>query len=181
LVLLPTDGTHVLHFLTTNEPLAIEITKGTNTSTTLAIRYQDLSVPEGVPAQLVFSEMDVGDLALDVDGDGSYETMISPNISVTGDEANDLEPPEIEVSVQTHEDKLLVTLHATDAESGVRSIYYSLDGENFFPYENSLVLDPELELVLYAYADDEVLNRASLVYPVCRPKHKIFLPIIVKD
>jgi hypothetical protein len=48
-------------------------------------------------------------------------------------------------------------------------MYYSLDGERFIPSESTLVMEPELTPVLYAFVDDELLNLASLIFPVIRP------------
>ncbi len=158
---IPTTGTFTVTFRASTLPNEIELTRGTSNTATLAVRYQDLTLPPGVTAMLKITPRGAEDLHYDRDGDGTFETSVKPTVSVTGPLANDLEPPMITVTVIGS----LVTLTAKDSRSGVRNLFYSLDGRHYQPYKAPFRIAPSQE-TLYAYADDNVANRATLVYPL---------------
>ncbi len=163
-VTIPTTGTFTVTFRATTLPNAIELTRGTSNTATLAVRYQDLALPPGVTAMLRITSRGAEDLRYDRDDDGTFETSVKPTVSVTGPLANDLEPPTITVSVSGS----LVTLTAKDEKSGVRDLFYSLDGMHYWPYTAPFRIAPS-QATLYAYADDNVANRATLLYPLAGP------------
>jgi hypothetical protein len=146
---------------------SIELTQGDDIATTQAIRYQDLSLPPGVTARIRLTPQGIENLAYDSDGDGTFETTVTPTVSVSGSTAQDAEPPTVSISAAQQQSGLLVTVTAADAGSGVKGISYSLDGANFQPYTAAFSVNPNQGTVVYAFADDNVANRSSLVtyYP----------------
>jgi hypothetical protein len=183
LIVLPFAGTYTVTLQTTDEPLAVELTKGTSDTATRAIRYMDLSLPQGVTAMLKITDQGADMLRYDSDGDGNFETSVTPTVDISGPQASDLEPPAITVQAVKQQDIVKVTLSAQDSGSGVKALYYSLDGTNFQPYTTQLQVDPTQAPILYAFADDNVANRATLVYPLSSASedHQIYLPVILKN
>ena len=57
----------------------------------------------------------------------------------------------------------LVTVSATDSDSGVKKVSYSLDGTNYQTYSAPFSVDPYRVRKIYAFADDNVANRSGLV------------------
>lgn len=53
---------------------------------------------------------------------------------------------------------LTIDLTAKDGMSGVNRIYYSIDGDNFLPYDTTLTLDRQGERSIYYYSVDNVGN-----------------------
>jgi hypothetical protein len=171
LMTIPITGSYTVTFQTTAQPFAIELTAGTGQTATQAVRYQDLTLPPGRMAMLKLTSQGAEELRYDGDGDDTFETSVTPTVSVTGTLANDLEPPTINVSVGGG----LVTLTAQDSESGVRRLFYSLDGTHYQPYTAPFRITPS-QKTLYAYADDNVANRATLVYPLANSG--IYIPMV---
>lgn len=114
----------------------------------------------------------VEDLRYDKDGDGVFETVITPAISVTGTAAQDMTPPTIAFSEKLQGAKRLLTITATDSGSGVKAVRYSLDGRQFQLYTTPFVVDPAQTPAVYAFAEDVVANRSSFV------KYKPLTPAI---
>jgi hypothetical protein len=181
--ILSPGGNYTVTFQTLVEPLAIELTLGTGDTATEAIRYMDLSLPQGVKAMLKITDQGADMLRYDSDGDGTFETSVTPTVDVSGPQANDLEPPVILVQTVEQQDSVKITLSAQDSGSGVKALYYSLDGSNFQLYTTQLQVDPTPIPILYAFADDNVENRATLVYPLSSvaEDHPIYLPVILKN
>src|SRR5690606_4153323 len=99
-----------------------------------AIRYQDMSLPGNVTAQLTLSGTTVTALSYDADGDGTADTAQPPTVDITGPVAQDVTPPLITISTDEQPTTTRVALTATDSGSGVKGLYYSLDGTTFQPY-----------------------------------------------
>ena len=72
--------------------------------------------------------------------------------------------PVVSVVERREGDATLVTLTAEDTGSGVTLLRDSLDGATYRDYTGVLRLNPHRTPVLYAYADDAVANRATLVH-----------------
>jgi hypothetical protein len=167
---LPTTGSYTTTFHTITEPLAIELTAGDGLTTTQAVRYQDFSLPVSVTAILTVTDQDIGLLHYDANADGIFETAVTPTIAVSGTLAEDTEPPAIGVTATLQGPATLVSMTVTDTGSGLRDVYYSLDGSEYQPYTGTLLLNPDQTPVLYAFADDNVANRSSLEYVVPTPR-----------
>ncbi len=185
LTVLPTTGSYNITFQTIGQPIAVELTRGTSDTATEAIRYQDLALPGAVTALLKITEQGVDLLRYDSDGNGTFDTSVTPTVTVSGPQANDLEAPLISVTAVNQQTTTQVSLSAQDSGSGLKALYFSLDGTNFQPYTGNLQIDPMKTPILYAIADDHVANRSTLVYPLSLTQapqdFKIYLPTVRKN
>lgn len=105
-------------------------------------------------------------LACDADGNGSFESPIPPTVDASGPRANDLAPPKLEASVLEEDGTIVLTLRATDSGTGVKAVSYSPDGRIYQPYTGLIRIAGTRPKNLYAFRDDNVGNRAALVFPV---------------
>jgi pimeloyl-ACP methyl ester carboxylesterase len=171
MVVLATDLTYSISFHTGSEPLTINLTQGTADYTTQAIRYNDLVLPANVNATIRFSPQGVESLKYDRDGDGTFETTVTPTVSVSGSASQDTNPPIVVVVASPQGNSSLVTITSSDSGSGVKATYYSIDGTNFQLYANPVSVDLYQGSVVYAFADDNVANRSGVVtyYPSVTP------------
>ena len=183
LLAIPTSGTeeYELSFQSTGLPIGIEVRVGTGDTTSRAVRYRDLVLPDGAAAQLSFMPAGVEELQVDTDGDATFETVVSPTVDVSGAATEDEDGPVITVT-ETPEGEgvptTLVTLTAEDAGSGVASLFFSLDGTQFQEYSGPMVLDQSKTPILYAFADDNVANRSTLVHPLQAPPTPVGVPTL---
>lgn len=151
--------------------MSVEVTRGTDISTTLVVRYQDLLLPAGITAKLRISPQSVETLSYDSDSDGTFETSVTPTAVVTGDAAQDHDPPVITSSRTSEGAGASVSLAATDGGTGVKQIYYSTDGANFQTYSGPVVFDSPGNHVIYAFAEDNAANRSGLsIFKVSIPQ-----------
>lgn len=163
LSVIPMDQPYGIILRSGDEPMSVELTQGTDVSTTHVVRYQDLLLPAGVTAKLQISPQSVDLLRYDKDGDGSFETPVIPTVSVSGTVALDTEPPFISASQSAQGSSVVVTLIAADPGSGVEAMYYSTDGTNYHTYTGPITINPWRKSVLYAFADDNLANRSGLL------------------
>jgi len=164
--------------LKAREGAIIEMRTGTNDSIRRAVRYVDI-LPErrNRQVQVIFSQNGFSLLRQDRDADGLFETDIPPTAEISGDAANDREPPVIDVSVSGPLDARTVTITATDV-SGVADIRYSFDGITFRSYTGSFVVDATQTPVVYTFADDRAANRSGLLtYSL---SWKVYLPLTIR-
>ena len=74
-----------------------------------------------------------------------------------------------------------MVFHLEDTGSGVKEIYYSLDGAQYRSYTGPLLVDPVLTPRLYAFADDNLANRSSLVVAeLSSSSERVYLPIVLR-
>jgi hypothetical protein len=160
--------TREIRFRTTSSRMMeFEIRKGTGINqdeADLLIRYadmQELGIKPGRNARFVITSNTVSDLQLDNDGNGTYETRIRPQFRVTGLYAKDELAPRLTMSAKIEGNIATITLAATDAASGVKSISYQIgDGNpNHPPYRGPFKVDITREVVVFAIADDHAGNR----------------------
>jgi pimeloyl-ACP methyl ester carboxylesterase len=162
LITLPTDQTYTITFRSGLEPLFVELIKGVNNVTPVeATRYRDLALPAGVMVMLRITPQGVDQLRYDGDGDGVFESTVNPTAFVDGPQAEDIEPPAISFNEMSERGKKLVTIAAEDSGSGVKSVYFSIDGVHFSAYTDPI--NACQTQVIYAFAEDNVANRSSLV------------------
>jgi pimeloyl-ACP methyl ester carboxylesterase len=160
---LPTTQTHFTKFQVGDSPFNLEVVKGMNNqSPNLAVRYQDVSLPQGTFAQLKITNTSQVVLRYDSDGDGSYETLIQPTAQVTGASAADRTPPKVDISVLRQGSSATITLTAQDAESGIKQILYSLDGQTFDIYTNPISVNVINPITILAVADNNIGMRSGL-------------------
>jgi len=169
---------YTVTFGTLNRPLAVELNTGTDVSVTQIIRYLDLTLPLSVTAMLHLTPGSVESLKYDADGNGSFESVLTPTVNVSGTVALDTLPPTVAFSATGMGATRQVTLTAQDAGSGVQRLLYSLDGTSFQPYTASLLLDPAQTPYVYAFADDNLGNRSSRMQYAVQSGRMLFLPLI---
>lgn len=167
-----TGQAYNITFQATAGPLSIEITKGnSNRTPTEAFRFVDVSLPAGTMIRLSITPQGIDGLRCDRDGDGTFESAISPTISGSGAAALDVDPPNVTISTQAQSSSVLVNVSASDSASGIKAVNYSLDGTNYSPYAGPITVDPYQGPVVYAFADDNGANRSSVStsYPSITP------------
>jgi len=178
LLVLAAGQTYTVTLQSGTDPMVIALTQGTDVTTTMAIRYQDLTLPPNVTALLRFSPQGVENLRYDADGSGAFAMTVTPTVAVSGPAAADTEPPTLAVTHSGPLNAMIVTLSATDGGSGVKAIRYSLDGTTYQPYTGSFQVNARQIPTLYAFADDNVANRSSLlISPLTRT---IYVPLVTR-
>jgi pimeloyl-ACP methyl ester carboxylesterase len=163
-IVIPVSATeeYSIRFQSTGAPLAIDINKGADDDAPVqAIRYLDLTLPNGVRGELKFSSaQDPETLRYDGDGNGSFETVVNPTHFVNGPAAGDVAEPVLSIAEGPQQAAVSqVTITAVDAGSGVHDVNYSTDGTHFQPYIGPLSLNAAQTPVLHAFATDNVGNR----------------------
>jgi hypothetical protein len=161
-IITPTTQSYTLTFRSTGQPIFLEVVKGTgNQAPTQAVRYLDLNLPVGVMAMFKLTPEGVEDLRYDKDGDGRFEKVVTPTASVIGTAALDVEAPVVTFGERVNGEKLLLSIGAEDSGSGVKSLYYSLDGTHYKSYTKPLALNPQQTPVVYVFAEDNLGNRSN--------------------
>lgn len=157
------EGSEItIRFRAGSAPINIDSVRGEDNFTpTLAVRYRDVQLPQGVNVQLKFVASTVEDMRYDADGDGVFETVVQPTVSLTGAAAQDIDAPVLTITPEPQGATQRVTINATDAGSGVKAIFYSLNGTSYQPYTAPLSLDATQTHTVYAYADDNAANRSA--------------------
>jgi pimeloyl-ACP methyl ester carboxylesterase len=160
----PVSEEYSLTFLSDSRPIQLDVIMGVdNVTPTVAIRYLDTSLPAGVLAQIQITPTGVGELLYDSDGDGSFDTLVPPTVTLSGPAALDATPPTVTAHQSVQGGTTHVTLSASDSGSGVSSLRYSLDGIEYQHNTGTLSLNPITTPFVYAFADDNAGNRSSLV------------------
>lgn len=178
LVVMPADQSYTITLHTGIDALAIDLTKATDTETTQAVRYLDLSLPSGVTAILRLTPLGPENLRYDKDGDGIFETIVNPTVSVAGTAAQDIDAPIVTINSATQGTSALITITSSDIGSGVKATYFSLNGTNFQSYTAPFTVNPYQAPAIYAFADDNVGNRSGLVtYRLINPG----VPVLVSE
>ena len=144
-------------------PMIIQLTRGTDAGTTQAIRYLDFSLPPSVFVRLEITPQGVDALRYDANGDGTFESIVSPTVSVTGGAAADTEPPSVSISATTQGNIATVSINSEDSGSGIKRTYFSLNGINFQPYTAPFTVSQYQAPTIYSFSDDNVGNRSGLV------------------
>ena len=156
--------TYTVQFQNGPDPITLEIVKGVDkSSATEAVRYQDLNLPAGVNAMMQTSAEGISDLRYDSDGDGTFDTVVEPTAHLTGSDAQDIDPPSVTIDTTKQDGNHVVTISAEETGSGLKDVYYSLDGTTFHPYASPVTITPNQASYVYAFADDNAGNRSSLV------------------
>ncbi|HRW11065.1 MAG TPA: hypothetical protein P5121_38450, partial [Caldilineaceae bacterium] len=151
---------YTLSFRTGTVPFTVEITERTASNAVLtAARYRDIQLPANTLVQILLNVQSDYRVRYDADNDGRAETELPGMIA--GTSAQDITAPQLTVRSEFAGDQLRVTMAAQDNGSGVAAIYYSLDGREFTRYSTPFQVAHTQDL-LYAFADDNVSNRAPL-------------------
>ncbi|PDW00589.1 OmpL47-type beta-barrel domain-containing protein [Candidatus Chloroploca asiatica] len=100
---------------------------------------------------------------------GSIDLGVAPTMVAGSAVASDSEPPTVKIFVVPQGDRWLVTITAEDRGSGVKQVLYSTDGQRYQFYQGPFAVNADEVTMLYAFAEDDVANRSSVVtYTVTR-------------
>jgi hypothetical protein len=159
-IVVPVGDTYTITF-ETDDPAMLQIIKGRgDVSPEEAVRYNDLVLNNGT-ARFQLSATGVSPVRLDANGDGRFETILEPTAHVRGLAAKDKRGPEITFEVlQRDANTILVAIKAVDKETGVKSIFYSIDGKYDSPYKEPVRVDLKHSTFIYGFADDSAGNRS---------------------
>jgi hypothetical protein len=181
LFIMPTSQTYTVTFSVAPNPIRIDFTTGTGLMgyTQQAIRYRDITFPLSTTAMISITPQVINVLHYDSNLDGTFDTPITPTVSISGTTADDLEAPTVTIDTAPTQDGKLVTITAED-DSGVSAIRYSLDGTTFPFYTEPIEVDPSQTPVLYVFADDNLANRTGLLEYELLSQQNVYLPLVVR-
>lgn len=145
-------------------PLQIDVRRGGGAGTSQRSVWRDLSVPAGHVATLTITDTTVS-LSYDSDGTGGVDTAVPATFTPSGTELDDLDAPVISMGAIVEGGARQYALRAHDlaggASSGVKQIWWSVDGTTFRRYVGPIALDPATAH-LTAFAEDYAGNRSGL-------------------
>jgi hypothetical protein len=164
-ITLPVNETYSITFETKDPALNLEIVKGRrNVSPDEAIRYNDLVI-DRARARFQLSAAGVTPLQIDANHDGRFESTLQPSAHVLGAAAKDTRGPEIRFEVLERDaTSVLVALKATDKETGVKNLFYTIDNKHEFPYESPVRVKLNESKFIVGIADDNAGNRSVYTY-----------------
>jgi hypothetical protein len=169
-IVLPPTGVYTLTFLSHGEPIDVAIIDGVDNRTpTRAVRYLDVDPEAGVKLQLAFTGNGIPDLRSDSHRAGVFDAVVQPTVDLSGPAALDVDGPDLALSISFRGGLTEVTVKASDSGSGVKAIYYSLDGFDFKPYVAPFDVDASKNPTIYVIADDNAANRTVGSFDVPRP------------
>ncbi len=157
--------TYTVEFNAGIEPFGFDMVEGIgNEQPTVAVRYNDVSIPFGSKVKFTVSPDSSTNLEYDEYNDGGFESSVFPTAILNGAEANDTTPPTVNISITQEGDSATAIITAQDEDAGIGKIWYSFDGQNFRPYTARLTLaySPN-SLKIYSFADDNAANRSGLM------------------
>ena len=164
MIVLPVNESYSITFGSDGELRLLEILKGRgNTSPDEAIRYLDLDLGRN-KARIQITPQGIGPLRVDSNRDGVFDLSIRPTIKLRGVPARDTHGPVVtfEVIEQTAT-TIVIAIKATDEESGLKAIYYSIDGQRLIPYKSPVRVNLNDEFI-WAIADDNAANRTTATF-----------------
>ena len=164
LITLPIDESYSITFESEGELSLLEILKGRgNTSPDEAIRYLDVDLQQR-KARIQITPQGVGPLLLDTNRDGVFESLIKPTIKLSGVPARDTHGPVVTFKViERTATTIVIAINAADSESGLKVVYYSIDGQRLIPYKSPVRVKLSDEFI-WAFADDNVANRTTATF-----------------
>lgn len=156
--------TYSIEFYAGETPMGFDLVEGIgNRQPTLAIRYNDVTIPAYSNVKFTVSQNNQTELKYDADNDGEFDTIVPPTVSVNGAAASDTTPPTLNINVTQQGVLATATITAQDSESGVGKIWYSLDGVNYQLYVTPFLISySSSPIKIEAFADDVVANRSGL-------------------
>lgn len=132
-----------------------------NTLPEQIIRHHDLSLGGG-KARLEITAEGMESLQLDTDRDGRFETLLTPTHRFRGAAARNASGPLLVPRIlERNATSQLVAIEARDIGNGVKSIFYSFDGQRAFPYQTPLRIDRKRPSMIWVFAEDNAANRSA--------------------
>lgn len=164
-IVVPDDQTYSITFESNKPLMVLEIVKGRGSaSPDEAIRYRDLALARG-KAKFEITPHGVEPLRVDTNHDGRFETLVEPTAKLSGLAARDTKGPEFRFQiVDRSATTILISIEAIDRGTGLKSFYYSLDGQNSFPYQSPVRVDLKQTSFIWAFAEDYAANRSAYKY-----------------
>jgi hypothetical protein len=101
-------------------------------------------------------------LKYDSNGDGDYDTIISPTATASGTSANDTTPPKVNIQTTMLGFQTTVSITASDTETGIKQIMYSINGQGFNIYTSPVTLNVSSPTTILAVADNNVGIRSGV-------------------
>lgn len=146
-----------------NEPMMLlEIVKGhDNVSPEEAIRYRDL-VLNRRRAKFEITPNGIEPLRVDTNYNGRFDTLVEPTVRLRGVAARDTKGPEIGFHViERSRTNIVISIDARDNGTGLKNLYYSLDGHHALPYQSPVRVELEQTSFIWAFAEDHAANRSA--------------------
>jgi hypothetical protein len=162
LIILPASNVYTVTIYSEDKPLLVSNDFGTGSLITDATRYLDINVPLNSLLELRLSPQGSEPLRADIDANGTFETHIPVTADLSGTAANDTTPPTISLKRTGSIDQTLVTLTATDTQTGVKDVLYSLDGNAFHLYSTPFLVNAVINPTVLVFADDNAANRSGV-------------------
>lgn len=92
--------TYSIEFYAGETPMGFDLVEGIgNRQPTLAIRYNDVTIPAYSNVKFTVSQNNQTELKYDADNDGEFDTIVPPTVSVNGAAASDTTPPTLNINV----------------------------------------------------------------------------------
>jgi hypothetical protein len=164
-IVLRSNRSYSIIFESSESLMYLEIVKRRgNSLPEQAIRYRDLSLGGG-KARLEITAEAVESLHLDTNHDGSFETLLKPTVRLRGSAARNTSGPKLRFRILDGDlTSLLVSIEATDIGNGVKSIFYSFDGQRAFPYQAPIRIDRKRTSFIWVFAEDNAANRSAIKF-----------------
>jgi Lecithin:cholesterol acyltransferase len=159
----PTTKSYFAKFQALNTPFSLDIVRGiSNKTPNSAVRYKDVSLPQGTSVQLKVTALNEVLLKYDSNGDGDFDTVIPPTAIATGTSASDTTPPKVNIQTTMLGTQATISITANDAETGVKQIMYSINGQGFNIYTSPITLNTLAPTTVLAVADNNVGIRSGI-------------------
>jgi len=170
------DKQYTVDFTGQGEYFESESQYGTGDTNLRVMRFS----PEPAPGQhlaLVTTQNSLAEMQVDTNGDGNVDTKVEPLADLQGDVANDTTPPGVTAAYE-HTTGLVVT--ATDTESGVATISYTVDGTHFKTYTEGVIFTDKSITSVTVIAQDKAGNfsKPATVPVTVIASNTIYLPLI---
>jgi pimeloyl-ACP methyl ester carboxylesterase len=155
---IPDSGSYQVTFTAGNAPVQVDVRRGNQDAPSQHTVWQDIAVPAGHIATLTLTQGSPS-LEYDSDGDGVVDST-AWQVPAGSYYPSDVTAPDLQVTSIVLNGTRQYVLHANDGESGVDTIWWSVDGHDFRKYDGPIALAAGTPLL--AFADDYVGNRSDL-------------------
>lgn len=164
-IVLRINQAYSITFESSESLMYLEIVKGRlNYLPQQVIRYPDLNLKSG-KARLDITAEAIGSVHLDKDHDGSFETLLKPTVRLGGAAALDTTGPRVGFRIlERNSTSLLLAIEARDIGNGVKSVFYSFDGQRSAPYQAPIRIDRKRTSIIWVFAEDNAANRSAFRY-----------------
>jgi hypothetical protein len=156
---IPASASHTYTVSFTSDGLGTGIRLITDANSGKSARWQDLAMPSGAVGTFTIAPTGVSSLKYTANG----ATTTVAHVTATGAASQDVTPPTVAICKQTQGSQSTFAVHASDPGDTVSEVEYSTDGTNFKSYSAPLSLNPSTTPQLWAWAEDDHVNRSPVV------------------